>query len=201
MDKVTVPAVGRAIRERKVIVIDEIGKMELLSAGFREAVMEVLGSGKPVLGTITMRPDPVADSTKTRPPRRSDPGDGGEPRSGAADTGEMAIRGCRIGTGSSGLRPTMLLAIPFQSGFGRLLSFLELQLAAIIGKGIPVGLRRSAKNPTQNSLGPVAFQLFYGVWLEAVRHLQDGHVLRGRALPLDDSQHKSTSNKIGSISV
>jgi nucleoside-triphosphatase len=45
-------------------VIDEIGKMELFSPRFREAVLEAIRSPKPVLATITKRPNPFADRLK-----------------------------------------------------------------------------------------------------------------------------------------
>jgi nucleoside-triphosphatase len=50
-----------------VVVIDEIGKMELFSEAFRGAVLAALGSGKRVLGTIMLAPHPWADNVKRRP--------------------------------------------------------------------------------------------------------------------------------------
>jgi len=50
LDKVGVSALNQAAKERRLVVVDEIGKMELLSANFREAVWQVINSGKKVLG-------------------------------------------------------------------------------------------------------------------------------------------------------
>jgi nucleoside-triphosphatase THEP1 len=49
------------------VVIDEIGKMELFSPSFREAVLKAIESGKRVLGTIMLKPHPWADQIKQHP--------------------------------------------------------------------------------------------------------------------------------------
>lgn len=41
-----------AAKNAQIIIIDEIGPMELFSQAFREAVIEAMKSGKPLLGTI-----------------------------------------------------------------------------------------------------------------------------------------------------
>ena len=67
LDRVGVSALRRAVQEFDLIVIDEIGKMELLSPQFREAVMHALNSNKKVLGTIMLNPHPFADEIKRGP--------------------------------------------------------------------------------------------------------------------------------------
>ena len=67
LDSVGVPALDGAIRERDIIVVDEIGKMELSSAAFKEAVLRAIDCGKSVLGTIMLRPHPWADQVKAHP--------------------------------------------------------------------------------------------------------------------------------------
>jgi nucleoside-triphosphatase len=67
MDEVATPAIERAIAEAQLIVIDEIGKMELLSNRFRQAVLAALECGKPVLATIMLAAHPWADALKRRP--------------------------------------------------------------------------------------------------------------------------------------
>ena len=67
LDRVGVAALRQALKESDLIVIDEIGKMELLSPEFREAVTQVLDSGKKVLGTIMLNPHPFADEIKRHP--------------------------------------------------------------------------------------------------------------------------------------
>jgi len=66
LNKVGVAALQRAAEECDLIVIDEIGKMELFSASFREAVLQIIGSGKRVLGTIMLNPNPWADAIKLK---------------------------------------------------------------------------------------------------------------------------------------
>jgi nucleoside-triphosphatase len=67
LDNVGVAAINRAVEESDLIVIDEIGKMELLSPSFREAVLKAIDSGKKVLGTIMLNPYPFADAIKRHP--------------------------------------------------------------------------------------------------------------------------------------
>ena len=67
LDQVGISALRQAIQECDVVVIDEIGKMELFSPAFREAVLEALESGKKVLGTILLPFHPWADGIKRHP--------------------------------------------------------------------------------------------------------------------------------------
>ena len=67
LNRVGVSALRRALKESDLIVIDEIGKMELLSARFKEVVMQAINSGKKVLGTIMLNPHPFADEIKRHP--------------------------------------------------------------------------------------------------------------------------------------
>jgi len=67
LDNVGVAAINRAVAESDLIVIDEIGKMELFSPSFREAVLKAIDSGKKVLGTVMLSPHPFADDIKRHP--------------------------------------------------------------------------------------------------------------------------------------
>ncbi len=67
LDKVGVAAIERAAKECPLVVIDEIGKMELLSASFREAVANIVNSGQRLLATIMLNPNPYADAIKAQP--------------------------------------------------------------------------------------------------------------------------------------
>jgi nucleoside-triphosphatase len=67
LDNIGVAAIERAIRESDLIVIDEIGKMELFSPRFQDAVLKAVDSDKKVLGTIMLNPHPFADAIKHRP--------------------------------------------------------------------------------------------------------------------------------------
>ena len=67
LNRVGVSVLRQALEETDLIVIDEIGKMELLSPKFREAVTQAINSGKKVLGTIMLNPHPFADEIKRHP--------------------------------------------------------------------------------------------------------------------------------------
>jgi len=67
LDKVGVSALHRAARDCDLVVVDEIGKMELFSASFREAVLQLIDSGKMVLGSIMLNPNSWADAIKRKP--------------------------------------------------------------------------------------------------------------------------------------
>ncbi|HEX78001.1 MAG TPA: NTPase [Dehalococcoidia bacterium] len=67
LERVGVTALREAIRSSELVVVDEIGKMELFSSAFREAVLEALEGGKRLLGTIMSKPHPWADRLKRRP--------------------------------------------------------------------------------------------------------------------------------------
>ncbi len=67
LENIGAAAIQRAAQESDLIVIDEIGKMELFSARFSDAVLKAIGSGKKVLGTIMLKPNAFADEIKQRP--------------------------------------------------------------------------------------------------------------------------------------
>ena len=67
LNKVGVSALRQALKETNLVVVDEIGKMELFSPQFREAVSQAIDSNKKVLGTIMLKPHPFADRIKKHP--------------------------------------------------------------------------------------------------------------------------------------
>lgn len=67
LEQVAVSAIRNAAENCDVVVIDEIGKMELFSDPFRQAVMEAIDSEKPILGTIMLKSHPWADRLKQHP--------------------------------------------------------------------------------------------------------------------------------------
>jgi len=67
LNRVGVSALRRALRDSDLVVIDEIGKMELLSPQFKEAVLQAIDSGQKVIGTIMLGTNPFADEIKRRP--------------------------------------------------------------------------------------------------------------------------------------
>jgi nucleoside-triphosphatase len=68
LEQVGVKALQRAIQQRSVsvVVIDEIGKMELFSSAFREAVLTALDSPKIVLASVMTGPHDWVDAIKAR---------------------------------------------------------------------------------------------------------------------------------------
>jgi nucleoside-triphosphatase len=66
LERVAVPALRSATAAGGIVVIDEIGKMELFSAAFREAVLEALDSAARVLATIHARREPFGDRIRAR---------------------------------------------------------------------------------------------------------------------------------------
>ncbi len=67
LNSVGTSSILSAIANDDIIVIDEIGPMELFSQTFREAVVQAVESKKPLLGTIHHRlRDPVVDTIRTR---------------------------------------------------------------------------------------------------------------------------------------
>lgn len=69
LERVGLPALEEA--HAKLQVVDEIGKMELLSERFRGAVLAALDAGRPVLATIMLARHPFADALKSRSDART----------------------------------------------------------------------------------------------------------------------------------
>jgi nucleoside-triphosphatase len=67
IDGLAVESMRQALEAQRLVVIDEIGPMELLSEAFREAVVDALEAPAPVLGTIMRRSTAFTDRVKSRP--------------------------------------------------------------------------------------------------------------------------------------
>ncbi len=66
LESVGLPALEEAAAGAKLLVVDEIGKMELFSPRFREAVLRALDAGGPALASIMLSSHPFADALKAR---------------------------------------------------------------------------------------------------------------------------------------
>ncbi len=66
-EAVGVAALEKATADADMIVVDEIGKMELCSPRFVPALEAALASKKPLLGTVLQSPHPWIDQLKRRP--------------------------------------------------------------------------------------------------------------------------------------
>jgi nucleoside-triphosphatase len=67
LEAVGVNAIRQAVRAERLIVIDEIGPMEIRSVAFREAVGDALDSELAILATIFLRFMPFTNAIKSRP--------------------------------------------------------------------------------------------------------------------------------------
>ncbi|MBE9470425.1 MAG: NTPase [Chloroflexi bacterium] len=67
LNEVGISAIQQALKQNDLIVIDEIGKMELLSLQFQEVVLQAIQSGKKILGTVMFTSHPFADEVKRHP--------------------------------------------------------------------------------------------------------------------------------------
>jgi nucleoside-triphosphatase len=66
LEEIGVNAIEQAVREKELVVIDEIAKMELFSPRFREVVIKALNCPKQVLGVIQMSNHPFLNQTRSR---------------------------------------------------------------------------------------------------------------------------------------
>jgi nucleoside-triphosphatase len=65
-DRVALPAL-RTPRTGGVVIVDELGKMELASAAFRDAVMQLLERDVAVVATVHQARDRFTDALRRRP--------------------------------------------------------------------------------------------------------------------------------------
>lgn len=66
IEDVGVAALQRAVTSGRVVIVDEIGKMELFCEAFKEAVVEAVESENPVLATVMRGSRPWVDDLKAR---------------------------------------------------------------------------------------------------------------------------------------
>jgi nucleoside-triphosphatase len=63
LERLAIPA----LRAHADVVVDELGRMELTSAAFRDAVIALLDRPTALVATVPARPDPFTDELKRRP--------------------------------------------------------------------------------------------------------------------------------------
>ncbi len=66
LEEIGVRSILEALENNKICVIDELGKMELISGKFKKTVLSALNSKSKVLGTIKLIPGPFTDEIKKR---------------------------------------------------------------------------------------------------------------------------------------
>jgi len=67
IEEIAVASLQRAQAEASLVILDEIGPMEIMSETFCQVVMEILDSELDVLGSIVNRRLPFADAVKAHP--------------------------------------------------------------------------------------------------------------------------------------
>lgn len=67
LERIGVPAIDAAVEAGHLVVVDEIGKMELLSTVFQRAIVGALRKHRVLFGTITRAGHPFADELKAQP--------------------------------------------------------------------------------------------------------------------------------------
>ncbi|HUU49721.1 MAG TPA: NTPase [Nitrospinota bacterium] len=65
-EEIGVKALEDALENKELIIIDEIGKMELFSKPFQKMVLKCLSSSKKILGSIKIKGNPFVNSIKRR---------------------------------------------------------------------------------------------------------------------------------------
>ena len=66
LEEIGVRSILEALKEDKIIIIDEVGKAEMFSNKFKQAVLVALNSKNKVLGTIKLTPDSFTSKIKNR---------------------------------------------------------------------------------------------------------------------------------------
>jgi nucleoside-triphosphatase len=64
LEKIGIPALLNAAAAGKIVIVDEIGKMELLSPRFRDTVLQLILGPATIIGAIIYKPQPQADLFK-----------------------------------------------------------------------------------------------------------------------------------------
>ncbi len=66
LEEIGVSSILNAIGKVQLVIIDEIGKMEIISEKFKKAVEAALNSKNKVLGTLKLTPDSFTDKIRQR---------------------------------------------------------------------------------------------------------------------------------------
>ncbi len=64
IDAIAVSAIEDAVSNKKTLIIDEIGKMELFSEAFRHSVLRAFDFPNALVAVIMLKPNPFADAIK-----------------------------------------------------------------------------------------------------------------------------------------
>ena len=67
IERIAVLEIEIALSEKRLLIVDEIGKMELFSQRFKDLILKVFRTDIPFLGTILYKPHPFCDRLKNSP--------------------------------------------------------------------------------------------------------------------------------------
>ena len=67
IERVGVAAIRRAMQKERIVVVDEIGKMELFCGPFKDVVLQAMGGPYTIVATVMAKPNPWVESLKTMP--------------------------------------------------------------------------------------------------------------------------------------
>ena len=67
VERVGVSALRRAMQAGQIVVVDEIGKMELFCGPFKDVVLQAIGGPHTVVATVMAKPNPWVDGLKSMP--------------------------------------------------------------------------------------------------------------------------------------
>lgn len=65
LERVGIDAINQALSQRKILLIDEIGKMETMSKRFREVISDLLKSDLELVATLSISRDAFLDGIRT----------------------------------------------------------------------------------------------------------------------------------------
>ena len=66
LEEIGVKEIEEGLKENAILVVDEVGKMELFSKKFKETILKALDSKNKVLGTIMLKENLFCDKIKKR---------------------------------------------------------------------------------------------------------------------------------------
>jgi nucleoside-triphosphatase len=64
IERIGVSALRRAMQKGQIVIVDEIGRMELFCEPFKEAVLQAVSGSQTVVATAMVRPNPWVDRLK-----------------------------------------------------------------------------------------------------------------------------------------
>lgn len=67
LEEIGLKGIEEGLKENSLIVVDELGKMELFSQKFKRVVLAALDSKNKILGTMMLKPNPFCEKIKKRP--------------------------------------------------------------------------------------------------------------------------------------